>query len=710
MEKNKNITNETGATERIGIVDEPLEKRGEDSLKIKKYSNALVSFIKDSHTPMTIGIQGSWGSGKTSLLNTIYAQLDDANEHEESNDFKVIWINSWENSLMATPEEALIKIINEIINGLNEVDPALTNVKKVKEAAKTAAKGILRVGAGILGGDAGSDVVSEVLESSNSIKQLREELSRLVRAIRESDAQRVDKIIVFVDDLDRVDPPEAVKILELLKNIFNIPGCIFVLAIDYDVVIKGLKDKFGERTPENEYEFRAFFDKIIQLPFLMPIQNYDIGNYVNDLLRKIGFQDENVIDVDFVNQVVDNTIGGNPRTIKRLINSLALIKIVNEEGEDEDEGDDEIASDEELIIERKLLFALVCLQIASSDIYTLLNKETDFTKWNADTAFKITQGKEKGETPEQAKQFEQNFETITKEKLFDEPWEQALYRVCYANPKERANAIKLSRFLNFLQTDLGSNDNYPLPKMIGKALGKTSVTSVVADTTERAPKGSYKRNYATGFDGWLEEIKTREGSLPEKDIIDKLKMIVDVWKGPKFNAVDWVQSEPTPDGFNIRYAGGAALYIGGQKLGLVKGYNVSKSRKEQYLAIQSLKNPERNNQIVEIGKMKFHHARPITIDREEKKILKGSRGQSEWMWCNVGTDDLQNIKSEYIELLFAESAKVRTEMADKMLKGKVIQKYMDTFTSGRKDSKAWNEAADFLEEHFDENNRVKIDI
>ena len=224
MEQDKDIINETGAMERIGIVDEPLEKRGEDSLKIKKYSNALVSFIKNSMTPMTIGIQGSWGSGKTSLLNTIYAQLDDANEHEESKDFKVIWINSWENSLMATPEEALIKIINEIINGLNEVDPSLTNVKKVKEAATTAAKGILRVGAGILGGAAGSEVVTEVLESSNSIKQLREELSRLVHAIRESESQRVDKIVIFVDDLDRVDPPEAVKILELLKNIFNIPG------------------------------------------------------------------------------------------------------------------------------------------------------------------------------------------------------------------------------------------------------------------------------------------------------------------------------------------------------------------------------------------------------------------------------------------------------------------------------------------------------
>ena len=704
MTEDTQILVETGAKEEIGIVDEPLEKRGEDSLKIKKYSNALVTFIKNSLTPMTIGIQGSWGSGKTSLLNTIYAQLDDANEHVDSKDFKIIWINSWENSLMATPEEALIKIINEIINGLNEVDPSLTNIQKVKDAATVAAKGILRVGAGILGGQTGGQVVTEVLESTNSIKQLREQLSQLVNAIRESNSQRVDKIVIFVDDLDRVDPPEAVKILELLKNIFNIPGCIFVLAIDYDVVIKGLKDKFGERTPENEYEFRAFFDKIIQLPFLMPVQNYDIGNYVNDLLRKIGFQDENIIDTEFVNQVVDNTIGGNPRTIKRLINSLALIKIVNDEDEDGDEQEEEIASDEELLIERKLLFALVCLQIASSDIYSLLNKESDFKKWDENLAFSITQKKE-----EEDERFEQNFASLASEKLFDDKWEQALYRVCYANPKERANAIKLSKFLNYLHEDLGSNSKYPLPSMIEKALGKTSVTSVVTDTSERAPKGSYKRNYAKGFDGWLEEIKTRTGSLPEKDIIDKLKMIVDVWMGPKFNAVDWVQGEPTPDGFNIRYAGGAALYIGGKKLGIAYSHH-QKPRNEQGIAIQSLKNPERNNQIVQIGKMKFRHSRPILIDRDEKKILKGTPGRSEWMWCDIGTDDLQNIKSEYIELLYTEGAKVRTEMADRMLKGKVVQNYFDAFKNGRKDSKAWIEAADFLEEHFDEKNIVTIDL
>ena len=702
MEQDKDIINETGAMEKIGIVDEPLEKKGEDSLKIKKYSNALVSFIKNSMTPMTIGIQGSWGSGKTSLLNTIYAQLDDANEHEESKDFKVIWINSWENSLMATPEEALIKIINEIINGLNEVDPSLTNVKKVKEAATTAAKGILRVGAGILGGAAGSEVVTEVLESSNSIKQLREELSRLVHAIRESKGQRVDKIVIFVDDLDRVDPPEAVKILELLKNIFNIPGCVFVLAIDYDVVIKGLKDKFGERTPENEYEFRAFFDKIIQLPFLMPVQNYDIGNYVNDLLKKIGFQDENVIDVDFVNQVVDNTIGGNPRTIKRLINSLALIKIVNEEGEDEDEGEDEIASDEELIIERKLLFALVCLQIASADIYALLNKESDFKKWDEDLAFSVTQKKE-----EEDEKFSQNFESLTNEELFDEIWEQALYRVCYANPKERANAIKLSKFLNYLHEDLGGDTNHPLPLMIEKALGKTSVTSVVADTAERAPKGSYKRNYASGFDGWIDEITLRKGSKPDEKAIEKIKSLVDVWRGPKFNGEDWEQGN-TPEGFNIRYAGSVSLFKGGSKLGLMSIW--FKKNETLGMRIQVLKNPDRGNQIIEIGKIKFEHQRPIKIDREEKKIIAGSAGQNEYMHALVPFEKIDEIKEEYIELLFLEAAETRMDRQDKILSGKLLQKYIDTFKTGRKDSKAWNEAADFLEEHFDEKNIVKIDI
>ena len=693
----ENIHVETGAREEIGIVDEPLAMRGKDLLKIKRYSNALITFIKNSQTPITIGIQGEWGSGKTSLLNTIYTELESANEHQESKDFKVVWINSWENSLMATPEEALIKIINEIIASLVNVDPSLQNISKVKDAATVAAKGILRVGAGILGGTAGSNVMDEVLESSNSIRDLRLELTNLVDEIRTSSNQRVDKIVIFVDDLDRIDPPEAVKILELLKNIFSIPGCVFVLAIDYQVVIKGLKEKFGERTPENEWEFRAFFDKIIQLPFLMPMGSYDIGHYVNDLLRQIGFQDENEIDGEFVSSVVNYTIGGNPRSIKRLINSLALIKIFNDSVDDDE---DEIISND-VMTERQLQFALVCLQIASSDVYSLLSANPDFEKWDDDLAFSYTQKKE-----EQDPKFAENFELLTKEELFDEEWEKSLYRICYANPRERAKATDLSRFFNFLNKNLG--DKCDLPQSIALALGQTSVTSVVStDDVQRAPKGSYKRNYATGFEGWIEEITIRHDGLPpHKDLIDATKNIINIWQGPEFNAVDWKQGD-TPEGYNIRYAGSAALYYSTKKLGNIhiKDYKKGKDAKIQ---INVLKNPKWQNQIVKVGDINFNHHRPISIDKEEKKVLKGGAGYVEWMWADV--DKLEMIKTEIISLLFSAAMKTRTELNKDMLHRNQVQSHIQAFQSNRKDSKVWAEAVDFLDNYFNEDNRVEVTI
>ena len=111
----------------------------------------------------------------------------------------------------------------------------------------------------------------------------------MVNEIERRGTNPYKRILIYVDDLDRIEPRNAVSILKLLKNIFNVPNCVFVLAIDYQVIVKGLEGKFGKQTIENEWEFRAFFDKIIQLPFMMPMGQYNIGKYVNKLLLDIGF-------------------------------------------------------------------------------------------------------------------------------------------------------------------------------------------------------------------------------------------------------------------------------------------------------------------------------------------------------------------------------------------------------------------------------------
>ena len=73
------------------------EARKADTLNLLPYAEALRDFIHDCESPTSIGIQGEWGSGKTSLLNSIY------HAYTSESTFKQIWINSWEYSLLSTP-------------------------------------------------------------------------------------------------------------------------------------------------------------------------------------------------------------------------------------------------------------------------------------------------------------------------------------------------------------------------------------------------------------------------------------------------------------------------------------------------------------------------------------------------------------------------------------------------------------------------------
>jgi predicted KAP-like P-loop ATPase len=64
----------------VGVIDELIKSGTHDALEIKKHSDSLVKFIQTTETPITIGVQGEWGSGKTSLLNSIKG---DQNKVEE---------------------------------------------------------------------------------------------------------------------------------------------------------------------------------------------------------------------------------------------------------------------------------------------------------------------------------------------------------------------------------------------------------------------------------------------------------------------------------------------------------------------------------------------------------------------------------------------------------------------------------------------------
>ena len=694
----------------VGIVDQALEAGGSDSLEIASYHEALVDFIKKTDTPMTIGVQGEWGSGKTSLLNQIWNKLEESNdEHLDDENYLQIWVNSWEHSLLCSPEECLLKIVNEIIQALLEADVDKSKKDKVKEGVQSLMKGALRIGSSLAAGSAGTQAVDSIFSSeANTIKELRKQLHSLVEEIKELESNPYQRVVVYVDDLDRIDPEDAVSILELLKNIFNIKDCVFVLAIDYQVVVKGLKEKFGEPTPENEWEFRSFFDKIIQLPFSMPMGSYDIGKYVLSLLDDINYyeSENDQLDEDLIESLVTLSIGTNPRSIKRLINSLSLIKILNDTKNESSSGDGSVIDNKDVAT---VMLAMVCLQIANSDIYDMLVAEPTFTdSWNADFAYKITQKKE-----EVDKTWEENFKQAISSEDFDEPWEQCLYRVCYVNPRQRTKATKYSRFLSDLRENYKPEE---FQKFIATALKETAVTAVSATDKPnvRPPKGSFKPHFNLGIDDWKERVKEDNlnyDDCPKESTMETVNLIIDAYK-ESFDAVDQ-ESEENKEGnkeFTVKYAGGVTFYRNKKKF---FGLWINRNLKGETLTLQVHKNVKDNQKPLNLTAtgLCFEHGGVLEITDIENKKIKGNAGAIEWMFCKYDPAKVK-VSESLVRFLLEysmEGLKQRIDKDERFILYETMKAHINNFKNKRKDSNDFKEAVKVIQSFYNPKNIKVID-
>ena len=191
----------------------------------ERYVNGLIKFIENSSAPITIALQGEWGSGKTSLMNRLERALC-----SESGSFVGIEINTWEYSMLSSPEMTVFRIMERLIHSL-----AGNNEKAKKDWALFAKKAGNTIFRGIREGfKAAMPPVGVAMEAVNvPTKIFKEEsedaqitLSDLKKSLEEAVSQTLSGgkkgVIVFVDDLDRLNPPVAVEILELLKNIFSL--------------------------------------------------------------------------------------------------------------------------------------------------------------------------------------------------------------------------------------------------------------------------------------------------------------------------------------------------------------------------------------------------------------------------------------------------------------------------------------------------------
>lgn len=472
------------------VIDTPRPAGSRDLLGVDSYIEALVRFIGTAQMPTTLAIQGEWGSGKTSLMNQVrHALCEDPDGKPGGKPFYGIWINTWQYALMRSPESVLISVISGITNEIaaiiqkrhqSQLENTLDSVRGVlgrlaKAGAKTAVS--------LAGAD--SSVVDDLMAQSKSqsdVDAFREKLAGAIRECLEADrasGANTRGFLFFIDDLDRIDPPVAVQILELLKNLFEVEHCVFILAIDYDVVVKGLVPKFGPLTDRNEREFRSFFDKIIQLPFTMPVPTYQITEYLAAALTEIGYYAEPDLRgmagetalIELLTRMVKLSTGANPRGVKRLINTLSLINIMHTVG-----GQDALTASERLFA-----FGAVCVQIAYPAIYNMLLMEPGFTGWDEQLARGLRL----------APLEEEELETVSGYEEFGEEWQRIVYRAGRGNAWLGSRVFNVSRLLSLIASCVPEGED--LEEAMEQVLGFAAVTTVTSETAAPAQEGRRQR-------------------------------------------------------------------------------------------------------------------------------------------------------------------------------------------------------------------------
>lgn len=293
------------------LTDNPITDETSDRFGFGPFVNLLEDAICDTESlPFTVGIFGEWGTGKTSLMHILCQRL-------KSQGYKTIWFNPWKYDNKEELWTALIRsIILELYNETPNKDLKEKAWNLVKEISWLALKsGIPTATSGIISQHKVERLreimATQSVREHNFINKFESNFSELIVDFLGEN----DRLIIFIDDLDRCVPENAITVLESLKLYLDNPHCVFVLGMDRAIIELGIRHRYGG---DIKLSGREYLEKIVQLPFFLPPIPF---KNLQDTLKSQSNATE------YTTQIWDLLrygLGGNPRKAKRFVNSFYM--------------------------------------------------------------------------------------------------------------------------------------------------------------------------------------------------------------------------------------------------------------------------------------------------------------------------------------------------------------------------------------------------
>jgi predicted KAP-like P-loop ATPase len=377
----------------------------EDLLGFKVHADLIIDVINDDTIlPITIGVFGDWGSGKSSILKIINDSLKEDGE-ELQNGVLVLYFNGW---LFEGYDDAKAALLESIIKAF-ESNKSLT--QKVKDSTTKLLKSVnwmrmlslsfknvvvptvtayLSGGLSLipflagelskidskelgekLTGEEGEKFLKSILredvkeEEIKSVRSFRKEFRELI------EKSEIKKLVVLIDDLDRCTPERVIENLEAIKLFLNVEKTAFVIGADPRIVRHAIEFRYKvTNKSEDDANSRIvddYLEKLIQIPYNLPkLSESEVETYISLLIAKrelpIGVFNKVVADFNVFREkdkysvyglasikqaiaiddkeplsnslismstlvpIITQTLSGNPRQIKRFLNTFMLRK------------------------------------------------------------------------------------------------------------------------------------------------------------------------------------------------------------------------------------------------------------------------------------------------------------------------------------------------------------------------------------------------
>jgi predicted KAP-like P-loop ATPase len=380
----------------------------EDLLGFKVHADLLIDVINDeSVLPVTIGVFGDWGSGKSSILKIINDQLSGENEDDLKDGTLVLYFNGWifegyDDAKAALLESIIEKFDNHKTLG-NKVKDRTTKLLKSVNWMRVLGLGFKKVvlpatAAYVTGG---ASIIPSLLSSFSElnskdltdklrgdgaeeylkslIKDEVEEDSTLVREFRDDfkemiNKSEIKKLVVIIDDLDRCTPERIIENLEAIKLFLNVDKTAFIIGADPRIVRHAIEHRYKTDSIENSNDPESrnnrivsdYLEKLIQIPYNLPkLSDHEVETYMTLLFCKKELENDfsNVLKAFYeyreanrygvfgfgnfedkiseeqksrlensvslvvsLSSIITQGLNGNPRQIKRFLNTFNLRK------------------------------------------------------------------------------------------------------------------------------------------------------------------------------------------------------------------------------------------------------------------------------------------------------------------------------------------------------------------------------------------------